>query len=204
MRTLRRNLWRITSATLLAALSAITLGISIPKVVNKITDELYPCMYCSCGCPSAEACWRDCCCYSQTEKIAWANEHGVTPPSFVLAASETEPSSLEDLPPCCRKRLAARCAKEGESNSSEEALESVSPAAKRIPAKTISRTVVLIDVLRCQGLVNHLTGLPPCVVPSPVASVDGRSVPSENVVYRHAFYSGLLSPPDPPPPKREV
>lgn len=43
----------------------------------------YPCQDHPCGCSSAEHCWTSCCCFSLAEKLAWAEKHGITPPSYV-------------------------------------------------------------------------------------------------------------------------
>lgn len=45
--------------------------------------ERYPCENCPCGCASAGECWRRCCCHTPEERLAWAIENGVRPPSGV-------------------------------------------------------------------------------------------------------------------------
>lgn len=47
------------------------------------SGERFPCEDCVCGCSTAEFCWDQCCCHSDLEKVAWADEHGVTPPKFL-------------------------------------------------------------------------------------------------------------------------
>ena len=192
LRSLRRNLWRITSATLLAALTAATLGIAIPRAVQRISDELYPCMHCSCGCPSAEACWKSCCCYTQSQKVAWAREHGVAPPSFVLAAAQAESEETESLPPCCAKRMA------------KAAAAKPSCCQKRASKQTAQGTkyVVLIDALRCQGLSSLLLGLPPCVFPPEDATMPTDPLSDEVPAYCSSLVGGDLAPPEPPPPQQ--
>jgi hypothetical protein len=75
-----------------------TVGIpcAVPIPAGKEQSQPYPCMNHPCGCVSAEACWRDCCCLTASQKLAWAEAHGVIPPAHVLAAA-----AGEKLAPCC-------------------------------------------------------------------------------------------------------
>lgn len=73
-----------------------TVGIPLPAYRLKPTGRPYPCMGHACGCRDAEHCWKDCCCYSQQEKLAWAHAHNVTPPSYLLAAVEHDEHEHED------------------------------------------------------------------------------------------------------------
>ena len=188
---LRHDIWRITAATLLAALAAGTLGIAVPVLVERVSDELFPCMNCSCACPSAEVCWRDCCCYTHQEKLDWAEKNGVVPPEFVVEAAREE-RELAELPPCCQKRLAkASCCSKKKSCCAKQ------------PAST-TRTILLIGALRCRGLSSHWTLLPPCVVP-PLSQLDQEPNPlSERIVVSDTIYSGIASSPDVPPPQFDV
>lgn len=80
----------------LVALSVVVASIGVPFAMEsaKDTSQPYPCMHHRCGCGSAEACWRGCCCMTQAQKLAWAREHGVTPPDYALAqAEQKEPKS---------------------------------------------------------------------------------------------------------------
>ena len=90
----KARLGRSAIALLLAVNHAvIALGLPLPMPSARppaSADEMFPCMYCSCGCRTAEQCWRNCCCYTMTQKLAWAKEHGVEPPAFVRAAAEKE------------------------------------------------------------------------------------------------------------------
>lgn len=76
----------------LVALSVVVASIGVPFALEsaKDTSQPYPCMHHRCGCGSAEACWRSCCCMTQAQKLAWAKEHGVTPPDYALAQAEQE------------------------------------------------------------------------------------------------------------------
>lgn len=69
---------------LLLASMPIPLG---TKVVQRVDSTPFPCMDCACGCATAEQCWTACCCFTPAERQSWAEQHGVTPPSYAVLSS---------------------------------------------------------------------------------------------------------------------
>ena len=57
---------------------------------EKDSSEPFPCQNRPCGCRSAEQCWKKCCCFDNTQKIAWAKANNVKVPDFVLTAAKKE------------------------------------------------------------------------------------------------------------------
>jgi len=55
--------------------------------VKKDRSRPFPCAQRVCGCQSAEQCWRKCCCFTDAQKVAWADTHGVELPDFVRQAA---------------------------------------------------------------------------------------------------------------------
>ena len=188
---------------MLAALTAASIGIAVPTLVERISDEMYPCMNCPCGCASAEACWRDCCCFTHQQKLAWAEEKGVVPPKFVVASARAE----AELPPCCRKRMAS-CCKNMKKSCCQQGSEDENSLARNAEqdrkTRSGTRKVALLDVLRCQGIGMHWTMLPPCVMPSLPNAADFPAGLSEQIIIADCFFSGQLSPPELPPPQHSV
>ena len=142
---------------------AIGVPISIPRSA-KNTSELYPCMNHPCGCPSAEDCWRHCCCFTLTERLAWAREHHVTPPDYALAEARAKgidwnnfcSDETEAESDCCSHPAAGDDACCGHSDHET------------------SSTVVLIQALRCQGSDQNWIGLSVSLLPPPaVGSLRG-------------------------------
>lgn len=83
LRTKRSILWvlLVTYVVLLGGIPAIrptTKSDAIPS------GERFPCENCPCGCSTAEFCWDQCCCHSDSEKIQWAKANAVTPPKFLI------------------------------------------------------------------------------------------------------------------------
>src|SRR5947208_15226812 len=88
-----------SAAQRLVAMAALVgfLGgvVGAPLVKLRPTKDLsqpFPCQDHRCGCLSAQQCWRSCCCFTNQQKLAWAHEHGVSPPAYVFAAAAREKS----------------------------------------------------------------------------------------------------------------
>ena len=60
---------------------------------QKDLSSPFPCQHRACGCRSAEQCWKKCCCFSNSQKLAWAKEHRVDVPSYVMLAAKKEQNS---------------------------------------------------------------------------------------------------------------
>jgi hypothetical protein len=94
----RDRVWarRLTAVVSLAGYLLTTVGIPLPASIQKERGVAYPCQHHACGCTSAAECWNNCCCYSTSQKLAWAREHNVTPPAQLLAAAEHVHDEPED------------------------------------------------------------------------------------------------------------
>jgi hypothetical protein len=188
------------------ALAIATIGIPLHIPFAKEVGELFPCMSCGCGCVNAEVCWRDCCCFSTDQKLAWAREHNVQVPDYLLAQAAEEAQSqfatcsakaddLSGVKSCCRARvLAARqascCSKKSGCR------ESKSP--------TFMPGVLAIQALKCQGNSLSLSLLPPSVPTDEIGaelelSPTDSVVLSENDFYQPPFFDAVV-----PPPERAV
>ena len=64
---------------------------------EKDLSQPFPCQNRPCGCRSAEQCWKKCCCFNNTEKIAWAKAHKVTIPAYVGTAAENEKLTTSEV-----------------------------------------------------------------------------------------------------------
>lgn len=106
MHRFAHSVWcRGVALVLLSVMLVAIVGVPMPMRVKRVGDEPYPCQDCRCGCSSAEFCWDRCCCHSDTEKLAWASEHNVIPPLFLVervAKQDAEPgSSVAGTKSCC-------------------------------------------------------------------------------------------------------
>lgn len=112
---------------------------------DKSEGPAFPCQNRPCGCRSATQCWKKCCCFTNKQKIAWAKEHGVDVPDFVVAAAEKEA--------CTTAAKSKSCCTHKNSGSGE------APKAPR------SKTVIALMAHECQGLFWLMTGVPVAVEP---------------------------------------
>jgi hypothetical protein len=89
----------------LAAYLIATVGVPLPSFQAKDRSQPFPCMDRPCGCKSAAACWTSCCCTTPEERLHWAHEHGVEPPSELLAAVSSKAAEpAPALRACCARR----------------------------------------------------------------------------------------------------
>ena len=96
-KTAKSSRRRLVCLTVLLCLCAsfFPLPVGTRSTSDKDQSEPYPCQHRPCGCNSAEQCWKSCCCFTNAQKLVWAKEHGVTPPSFVVEAAKNEQSVAE-------------------------------------------------------------------------------------------------------------
>jgi hypothetical protein len=104
MRSVARGLcrWlggrRCISMVLLVAYATTAAGVPVSVGTRpRNSGELFPCMASSCGCKTADECWRSCCCHTLAERLAWASKRGVRPPAFVLAKARADGLDLARL-----------------------------------------------------------------------------------------------------------
>ncbi len=171
--TMRRAVSLLVLVAVCAAAVPSPLGVIYREV--KDISEPFPCQHCSCGCKNAEQCWINCCCLTPAQKIAWAKEHGVTPPWY---AAQVEQTKAKTAAAACEKCATVRtttcaycastempqsacCAVKGkdcrESSSQHESAEA--EQADREPTIVLS-----IMALRCKGAANLYTHLPWAIV----------------------------------------
>ncbi len=79
-----RNFRNATAMLALLGICASILPIPLGWIVRDSKDlsEPFPCQHCACGCKNAEQCWRNCCCFTPSQKAAWARENRVTAPTY--------------------------------------------------------------------------------------------------------------------------
>lgn len=109
-----RILVRSIAFCLLAIHLALISGICIPiPRTSKQVVERFPCEECPCGCASAAYCWDRCCCYSDEEKLSWAERNRVRPPEFLVQRVKSKAASIvqsaSTVPSCCQAKRASPC-----------------------------------------------------------------------------------------------
>jgi hypothetical protein len=180
--------------------SVLALGIPLPLDATPISGGIFPCMHHRCGCHSAEQCWRDCCCMSMAQKLAWARDNNVTPPDYVLtaAAEDTygeEPAAkcccchAAPAKPCCTTETSSTCCQPPESNTSE-----------KVETKPVQSGIILLSALKCRGMADSWTGAPISLTPpATINRYEMGECIGLVVEWIQKFSTRAISPPTPPP-----
>lgn len=203
-RTIRRlrSASRLATAWLLVATYAATaLGIPIPLPSTiEIGGTPFPCQAHRCGCNTAEQCWKSCCCHTNSEKLAWADAHDVTPPAYVIAAAARESATPTVSRGCCSHKASPRstAAQSTAAHSTCTSSESTGPAAD---SKTSIVWVSALDARRCRGEVAVWNNVPISLAPGFPLSTPAFE-PCIRSLTEFVAADPLVpcfAPPDPPP-----
>jgi hypothetical protein len=115
---IRRLLCIVVALGICAMLMPLPFGPLRPDSTEKDRSQPFPCQNRPCGCRSAEQCWKKCCCFNNSQKIAWAKANKVAVPDYVLAAAQKEPTNVEV---CClpSQKTASDVARQSKSRCSK-------------------------------------------------------------------------------------
>ena len=94
---------RAIALVALAAFAAASLDVPVPISQGKDLSRPFPCMYRRCGCQHADQCWGGCCCFTNSQKLAWSKKHRVQPPHYVVTAARRETPRVDKPSACCGK-----------------------------------------------------------------------------------------------------
>ena len=197
---------RLVAWVLVATYATAASGVPLPRFATAESAEPHPCQTHRCGCATAEQCWKSCCCYTNKQKIAWAAEHGVTPPEFVVAAAQAE-TSAAPARACCRSKRSCgekspACSQSSSSASSSADTQraGVDCSAKHSPPSSVVY-VSLLQSERCRGTTPVWGGVAISLAPAaPVGcpAFDPRVSPAAPVpppAKPHVFRSTSVPPP---------
>ena len=155
IRRLRTRSIRATIVSLLLCAFAVGLtGFPVFQVTGKTSagkdrSQPFPCMDKPCGCSDAATCWKQCCCHTNTEKLAWAKKHGVTPPQFVVDAARRETPKVAA---CCQPKAAASCCSAATPTCCQTPSPEPEVAVEQPNTPQPWKLVVLEDERKCRGL----------------------------------------------------
>lgn len=136
---------------------------------KKDTSRPFPCQNRPCGCRSAEQCWKQCCCFTNAQKIAWATANRVTAPDYVHVAAAQESKAPACRKPCCdHKSTGALCHRaeslKSETEDTHSSGRASSAAGKSEPVQPIDY-VIAVMAEQCRGQSSFWNSLPWAVVP---------------------------------------
>ena len=163
-------------------------GFPMPHHTPVKSSAPFPCQHHRCGCVSPEQCWRDCCCMSMQEKLAWARDNNVTPPDYALKKS--------------RQRLAAGC----QCCCSQSSCKPSDSHRKSCEAEAGEQVevewIVGVHAQKCHGLSTEWVAagaiLPPPPTVTPPSFEPGLV---ELLTARPLLWRSISRAPDVPPPR---
>jgi len=205
---------KLTGLVLIVSLCAFSLPIPMGTVNSSGKDRTqpFPCQNRPCGCASAEQCWKQCCCFTNTEKLAWAREHDITPPDFVVAAANAEESAKRAKAHQEPPKVCQACTSQGSSascrtsrrrqNCCSKTSDRRSPSDEADLSKKGSdqdRCVIALEMMKCHGQGVFGNSLPWAVVP--VVDVPHFTTTPQTWEHPHStrVVSRVAEPPEPPP-----
>lgn len=208
----------------------LPLPMAMPPVNRPEKDQSqpFPCQNRPCGCRSAEQCWKKCCCFNNSQKIAWAKSNKVKVPDYVVTAAEKEKLTSVDvcsLPgeqspdnnvveskyssPRCESRASVKhsvaCDREHShtvvGSRTEKCSERKSDAVKQtLPRDSSSKWVMAVYSAECQGQGPQVYCSILLVIPSWQALAPAMPSMIETFsIESERMLSASLRPPVPPP-----
>ena len=198
---------RLMSLLALLCLASLLLPLPLAPVAQidpgKDTSQPFPCQNRPCGCRSAEQCWKKCCCFTNSQKVAWAKANGVDLPDYVLAAAKKESAAVKESCALCSKTKdsggKSKCEESIASRNSKP--QSSATQAPKVFARTkTSKWVLSVYAAECQGQPSTTMCFPATIIPARVVPVT-ISVEMTEVVHETSerLISTTLRPPLPPP-----
>lgn len=197
----RRHRRRLTVlAVLSCVLACLTpLHIRLPTL-PKDASRPFPCQSRPCGCRSAEQCWKKCCCFTNSQKVAWAKAHEVELPQSVIAAAKREQPSRECGSESCQSKVAPRSAPISKKKATVSTDRHVSRYRSTQGADNHGKLIIGVFAQECQGQAWGWFALPWSILnegATVLATLETRrersSLPSVSCSSR------TLKPPVPPP-----
>jgi len=164
---------------------------------EKDRSQPFPCQDRPCGCRSAQQCWKKCCCFTNAQKLAWAQKYRVKVPESVLTQLAAEKKIVPDDSESCQSSGSsgkANCCEKHRSEKQEQ-----EPVSEERNQKAVNYQIGIF-VQQCQGQGAYWNSLPWCVVPQPVElSVSVFLILDPPVFIPTLPADVCFSPPVPPP-----
>ena len=96
-----RILLHMWAAAQILLLSGIPLPVPLTLAPKKDASVPFPCMHSTCGCMNASQCWRDCCCTTPSQRLAWARSRKIDPPRLLQLALVEQAARAKNKAGCC-------------------------------------------------------------------------------------------------------
>ncbi len=178
---------RLISLAVLFGICCSVVPLPVGQRLAKDLSEPFPCQHRACGCRSADQCWKKCCCFTNSQKVAWAKSHRVRLPAAVLASAKRECSLDKQRSSGCCSAGAPQVAREVHSGKADNERD---------------ETMYLIGALaqQCRGQPWSWSTLPWAILPQATESRTFFPEVGEKLALCSATSMAIShSPPLPPP-----
>jgi hypothetical protein len=134
---------------------ALQLPLPFPAgaTIAKDRSNPFPCMDSPCGCRTAEQCWKDCCCTTKEERLAWVKALGIPVPAALASADDDKPADTKSDK---IKPAKVACCTIGE-HGKPACHDAPRPQSKEEPASTM---LSFASIMRCRGITVAHAELP--------------------------------------------
>ncbi|MEW4563688.1 hypothetical protein AB1K70_14235 [Bremerella sp. JC770] len=200
----KRTLTFILLGTMVLWGAGITL--SVPNF--KDTSVPFMCQDHACTCRNAGNCWNHCCCFSRSEKLAWAQKNKVQPPEYFVAELKKTIDTSSEF--CGKKQLkpdvyAALCTLRGIQPASAEAPSCAgggcSESKRQSEQAPASRPFSITNSMQCHALASITLIYSPVLEldlgPGHLVALNIEATPPDSLLRPTSFRAA----PDPPPPR---
>jgi hypothetical protein len=182
---------RITVAVMLATYLLATTGVPVPARIIKPSDTPFPCQHHACGCVTAEQCRDQCCCFTASQRLAWARAQGVKPTAALLAEAAAEARPCDHG--CQEDRSAPRAC------CAHRTAQTSPLASRRESSTTETRLVLRLSASKCRPISSMWCVVGAVLVPPAVSWHFQWNVVEWVSPLSAPFLLQDLSPPVPPP-----
>lgn len=202
-RPLRHRLFSLMLLLCVCA-SVAPIPLASPTRPEKDTSRPFPCQNRPCGCRSAEQCWKQCCCFTNAQKIAWARANQVAAPDYVhVAAAQESKAPVVSRRSCCAiKSKEALCCRSESLVDETEGHGSCKPAqsdADKPDDRESVDYVIAVMAEQCRGQSTFWNSLPWAVIPEVTLTEPSVNVEAVDHGAAPALPTITYQPPAPPP-----
>jgi hypothetical protein len=173
----------VVALVCLASYLVVAFGVPLPVAIHTGATGAFPCEHHGCGCHSAEQCWKQCCCFTQAERMAWYRRRGLEPPPGPIGKRTARLTSADSK--CCH-------------TGDKHKLAWKPRGQTKLPFST--SMVLVKHVQDCQGLGSYWLTIGAVLPVLAGGDFTVDLVPGEWLgVCQQRLESALRSPPVPPP-----
>ena len=200
----RHFLRRLVGLLALVGVLSSTCPLPLARKAWQPGQTPFPCQSCGCGCTTAEQCWSSCCCFSLSERIAWARKHGAPIPESVAKRSKAHVETAPQVSRTCCASSRSCCSSKPSATETRCTLAAAAADQGATESVRPSKLVTSLQAIECQGGATAFTLLPWAIVKKCWVELDQPQPLVEFSPLIDEFAERAFSMLDPPPPRYPI